>query len=169
MLQLILVRHAKSSWDHASLSDFERPLNDRGRRDAPIMGRRLRSFGLTPGLVVSSPALRAISTARLLAQEFDIDLDDLQLREPIYDASVKALLAVVQGLPASTSPILLVGHNPGISEFAKLLASCPFDEMPTCAAVVLDLDGTAWKDVRAKTGRLRRYFFPKDDGGDGVP
>jgi phosphohistidine phosphatase len=169
MLQLILVRHAKSSWDHESLSDFERPLNDRGRRDAPVMARRLRAFGLTPALMVSSPAMRAISTARLLAQEFDIEFDDLQLREPIYDASVKALLAVVQGLPGSTSPVLLTGHNPGISEFAKLLAPCPFDEMPTCAAVTIDLDVKAWKDVKAKTGKVKRYFFPKDGGGDGVP
>ncbi|HKY92438.1 MAG TPA: histidine phosphatase family protein [Nevskiaceae bacterium] len=168
MPQLILVRHAKSSWDHEGLSDFERPLNDRGRRDAPAMGQRLQRFDLVPALVVSSPAMRAISTARLIAQELEIPLDHIQLREPIYDASVKALLAVAQGLP-SASPVMLVGHNPGISEFAKLLAPCPFDEVPTCAVVVIDLDVKAWKDVKAKTGRVARYFFPKDGGGDGVP
>jgi phosphohistidine phosphatase len=167
MLKLILVRHAKSSWDHDGLSDFERPLNDRGRRDAPAMGQRLLKFDLVPSLIVSSPALRAISTARLLAQEFEIPLDDIQLREPIYDASVKALLAVVQGLPAQ-GPVMLVGHNPGISEFAKLLATCPFDDMPTCAVVVIDLDVSDWKDVKPKAGKGVRYFFPKDGGGDGV-
>lgn len=163
MPQLILVRHAKSSWDHANLSDFDRPLNDRGRRDAPAMGRRLARLGIVPQAIVSSPALRAISTARLLAQELEIDLDDIEPREPIYDASVKALMSVIHDL-GSKSPVLLVGHNPGISELARSLARVPFDEMPTCAVVQLDLDGKQWKDVKAKGGRVLQYFYPKDGG-----
>lgn len=163
MLQLILVRHAKSSWDHAGVSDFDRPLNDRGRRDAPAMGRRLLGLGIVPERIVSSPALRAISTARLLAQELEIPLDDIQLREPIYDASVKALLGVVHGLDAQ-GPVLLVGHNPGISEFAATLARCPFTDMPTCGVAVIDLEVREWGEVKARTGRVRQYLYPKDGG-----
>lgn len=162
MLRLTLVRHAKSSWDSPGLSDFERPLNDRGRRDAPTMAARIRDAGLIPDRLLSSPALRAISTARVFAEVLGIPGDDIQLDSRIYDAGLSTLFEVVRGLGTTAAHLMLFGHNPGLSEFANQLADCPFEEMPTCAIAVVDLDARRWSGITPSCGRVARYLYPKD-------
>lgn len=162
MLRLSLVRHAKSSWESPGLIDFQRPLNERGRRDAPAMAVRIRDAGLVPDRLLSSPALRAISTARVFAGVFGIAEDDIQLDSNIFEASVGALLEVVRGFGSIAPHLMLFGHNPGFSEFAHQLADCPFVELPTCAIAVLDLDARRWSSVAPRCGRLVRYLYPKD-------
>ena len=162
MRLLTLVRHAKSSWDYSELSDFERPLNDRGRRDAPAMARRLLKVPPRPDRLVSSPATRALTTARMFADEFGIKTEDVAIDAKIYDASVDTLLNVVRRLDDGARHVLLFGHNPGISELAHLLASCDFDDMPTCAAARLEFAAKSWADVSPHAGRLLHYVFPKD-------
>lgn len=162
MLRLTLVRHAKSSWESPGQIDFERPLNDRGRRDAPVMAARVRDVGLLPDRLLSSPALRAISTARAFAEVLGLARQDIQLDSNIYDASVGALFDVVRGAGGTAAHLMMFGHNPGFSEFAHQLADCPFEEMPTCAVAVLDLDARRWSAVAPRSGRLARYLYPKD-------
>ena len=162
MLRLTLVRHAKSSWASPDLDDFERPLNDRGRRDAPLMADRVRTLGRLPDRLVSSPALRAITTARLFATSLGTPADEIQVRPRIYEASRQTLADIVRELDPSARHVMMFGHNPGFSELALWLATCTFDEMPTCAVTSLELQIGAWGELGAGCGRVFRYLYPKD-------
>lgn len=161
MRLLTLVRHAKSSWDYTELRDFERPLNERGRRDAPIMAERARRLLGQPDRLISSPALRAITTAHVFAEAFGLQRDEIELQPKIYDATTDTLLRIVRELSDADSHVMLFGHNPGFSELANLLARCPFDEMPTCAIVQLELEIRGWRDAAPGCGQLRQYSYPK--------
>lgn len=164
MLILTLVRHAKSSRDYPELSDFERPLNPRGRKEAPLIAGRLRKADVKPDLLISSPATRAIATARLFAEELNLHLDEIVLNPHIYEASAWTLLHIVRGLSPDFDDVMLFGHNPGISRFAHdLAAECPFDEMPTSAAVRIELPARAWSLVAVGSGKVLRYDTPKQD------
>lgn len=163
---LTLVRHAKSSWDYAELSDFERPLNPRGRRDAPLMAQRCLQLSPQVDRLVTSPALRAISTARLFAEVFGIDTDELVVQPRIYEASATTLMQIVRGLDDGDRHVMVFGHNPGISQLAQRLAPCNFDEMPTCAAARFELDVGRWADVSAERGALVRYDYPARNDRD---
>jgi len=161
MSLLTLVRHAKSAWDYPELTDFERPLNDRGRRDAPRMA--FRATGLPKvNRIVSSPANRALTTARVFAEHLGIAFDAIHIEPRLYDATRKTVLEVVTGLEGNPAHVMLFGHNPGFSELAHTLGHCPFDEMPTCAIAHFKLDAKHWKDVAPGAGRLVKYLFPKD-------
>lgn len=162
MLRLTLVRHAKSSWDDPGASDFERPLNDRGRRDAPVMALRVSTLRRLPDRLVSSPALRAISTARIFAKRLGVSEDDIVLEPRLYDASRKTLTEVLRSLPDDSRHAVLFGHNPGFSELSHWLAACPFGEMPTCAVAGFELQVAEWREVGPGCGRLARYLYPKD-------
>ena len=166
MRLLTLVRHAKSSWDHAGLSDFERPLNERGWRDAPLMAERaLKLFG-EPQRLVSSPALRAITTAQAFAQTMDIDPHDIVLRPRIYEASSATLLQLVQELDDADAQVLMFGHNPGLSRLAHHLAACDFDDLPTCGIAHLSFVAKRWRDIKPNSGTLLRFTFPKEKQPD---
>lgn len=162
MKTLTLIRHAKSSWDYAQLSDFERPLNERGRRDAPVMAQRLKRAGLKPGLLLSSPALRAISTARLFAETLGIAAEKIAVESKLYDARPATILGVIQAIDERHDEAWLFAHNPGLSETAQRLAQCPFDDMPTCACARLSLDIKLWSEIGDDCGKLLLYTYPKD-------
>ena len=160
---LTLVRHAKSSRDYPELSDFERPLNPRGRKEAPVIAARLRKADIKPDLLLSSPATRAVTTARLFAEELNMHLDEIVLNPHIYEASAWTLLHIVRGLSPEYDDVMLFGHNPGISRFAHDLAKCPFVEMPTAAAVRIELPARAWSLVQTGSGKVLRYETPKQE------
>lgn len=158
---LTLVRHAKSSWDNPELSDFERPLNERGRRDAPRMAAWARQALGVPDRIVSSPALRAITTARLFADTLGIDSHQLLIQPRVYEAALPTLLRLVRGFDDEARHVMLFGHNPGLSELAHALARCPFDDLPTCAVVQIALPVDHWAQLAEHDGTLRDYQFPK--------
>lgn len=162
MLRLTLVRHAKSSWSDPEVADFERPLNERGRRDAPAMALRVRRLRRLPNHLVSSPALRAITTARAFGEALGIAFDSIELRPRIYEASRDTLARIVRELPAGARHVMMFGHNPGFSELANWLATCPFDDMPTCAVASLELQIGDWRELGPGCGRLAHYLYPKD-------
>ena len=164
-LRLTLVRHAKSSRDDMSLDDFMRPLNDRGKRDAPEMGRRLRQGGVQPDLIVSSPAKRAIKTARIMAGEIDFPEASILEATEIYGAGEEELLKLVQGLPEEKRNVMLVGHNPGITDFANLFLQTGIDNMPTCSVVQLAFDAQHWLDISPQRASLLVFDFPKKGQG----
>ena len=163
MKTVTLIRHAKSSWDYPELGDFERPLNDRGRRDAPMMAKRLQHAGLKPDLLVSSPALRAISTARAFADVLGIVHEKIAVQSKLYEARPGDILRVLQGMGDTAAEVWLFGHNPGISETAQRLAECPFDDMPTCACVRIELKIKLWSEISRDCGKLTLYRFPKQE------
>lgn len=165
---LTLVRHAKSSRDYPELSDFERPLNPRGRKEAPLIAARLRKADVKPDLLISSPANRAMATARLFAEDLNMHLDEIVLNPHIYEASAWTLLHIVRSLSLEFDDVMLFGHNPGISNFARDLAKdCPFDEMPTCAAVRIELPARGWSLIQPGTGKVLRYETPKPEKDKG--
>lgn len=162
MRLLTVVRHAKSSWDNSELSDFERPLNERGRKDAPAMAQRLQRMPPRPDLLISSPALRALTTARMFAEILAIKPEDIAVNSRIYDASLQALLSVVSSLDDAARHVVLFGHNPGITELSHAFATCTFDEMPTCGVARFEFAATTWHDVDRGQGNLVHYMCPKD-------
>lgn len=163
MKTLLLLRHAKSSWDDAAAGDFDRPLASRGERDAPRMGKALRAAGVAPDLVVSSPAKRAQQTAALFLEAARFE-GKLETDERIYEASARDLLAVVNGLPSKVETALLVGHNPGFEDLLGLLcggAGAPARfRVPTGALTCVALDG-AWSSAGAGRGALLWMLIPK--------
>src|SRR5687768_1175410 len=112
MKELILVRHAKSSWKDQDLTDFERPLNKRGKRDAPFMGGLLKKITQSPDLIISSPAARALSTAKIIAKELDFPVDKIKKDIKIYLAEEVELFKIVKKISDKHQRIILVGHNP---------------------------------------------------------
>ncbi|WP_426058690.1 SixA phosphatase family protein [Hymenobacter sp. B1770] len=157
MKTLYLLRHAKSSWSFDELSDQERPLNDRGRDDAPVMGQALAKRRICPDLVVSSPAVRAMSTAVLVAREMKYPHDKIIVEPGIYGADVDDLLAIIHGLPDTAGSVLLVGHNPTITETASALSPSVINEMPTAAVVCLHFACSQWAEVDKANAEF--YFF----------
>ncbi|MGF1642774.1 MAG: histidine phosphatase family protein [Thiotrichales bacterium] len=161
MLLLTLIRHAKSSWDNPLLRDFDRTLNPRGQADAPLMGAVLRDAQVKFDRIISSPALRAISTAEIIASVLGYPLNHIQREPRIYDASVNTLLEIVTQLDPQARSVALFGHNPGFSELANRLAHEPVGELPTCAIVRLGFDAPSWSAIIKGSGRLIAFDYPK--------
>lgn len=160
MKTLFLVRHAKSSRDEPSLPDTERPLSGRGRRDAPRMGRRLHERGVELDLMVSSPALRALATAKIIARQLHYPRKRIEVDDRLYPGATRALLEVIRGLDESLARVMLVGHNPGLSELAHRLASAITD-LPTCAVAEFTFDAGSWRDIGAVEARNVTLESPK--------
>jgi len=160
MKTLLLMRHAKSSWDEAGLADFDRPLNDRGRRAAPFMGEVLRREGLVPDVIVSSPAERARQTTDSVVAAGDFDRR-IVFDENIYEASANALRQVAERLEESAGSAMLVGHNPGMEDFIRYLTG-EIEPMPTAAVAVISLEVETWADVTGRCGRLEMVLRPRD-------
>lgn len=161
MKTLYLHRHAKSSWDHPGLSDFERPLNERGLRDAPEMGRRLKLRGDLPDGMVSSPANRAHTTARLVADAIGFPEKDIVRVDRLYLPSVSTILSVVNALNDKHNTVMLFGHNPGFTEAVGYLSGNDLQNLPTAGVARIDFPFDEWKLVSAQTGVCRYVDFPK--------
>jgi phosphohistidine phosphatase len=132
MKTLFLVRHAKSSWDDPALPDKDRPLNDRGKRDAPKMGERLAKRDVRPDLILSSPAMRALTTAQIIAKKLDYKRKDIVVDDRLYGVEPDDLLDVIHKLGDKLERVMLFGHNPELTELAHRLSS-QITHMPTCA------------------------------------
>lgn len=161
MKELYIIRHAKSSWSSPSLKDFDRPLNDRGLFAAPEMGRRLVSKSIIPDCMISSPANRAISTAKLIANEY---LNTIEIIEEskLYHASISFLLGVVNEISKDQNKVFIVGHNPGVTDFAEYLSNQHFGNLPTAAVVGIRFEFDDWSLISGSTGDVIFYDFPKN-------
>jgi phosphohistidine phosphatase len=160
MKTLFLVRHAKSSWDEAALADIERPLNDRGKRDAPRMGRRLAKRDVKIDLLISSPARRAIKTARVFARKLNYRRKDLVVDQRLYPGNVRGLQAILQNLGNTCDCVMLVGHHPALSNLAHRF-SAEIAHMPTCAVAEFTFKADKWQDVRRTALTAARLERPK--------
>lgn len=160
MKKLLLLRHAKSSWGDASLADFDRPLNGRGERAAPLMGRMLRQHALHPDVVISSPAIRAKQTTQLVVNEAQISAI-VQYDARIYEASPGTLLEIVSELPVQAACVLLVGHNPGLENLLFHLTG-EMRHMATACLAVTRFEMDDWQQVGSLPGQLELFLKPKD-------
>ena len=164
MKTLLILRHAKSSWDHPRLRDHDRPLNRRGKRDAPRMGRHIVEQDLVPDLIVSSTAERARTTAELAAAEFEDEVE-LETTQDLYHASPRAYVEVAGRCGGAADRLMLVGHNPGITRLVPHL-TVEGEYMPTAALAVVQLPIDDWADLPAvlrsgRRGRLLAFWRPK--------
>jgi phosphohistidine phosphatase len=162
MKTLYLLRHAKSSWDFSDLSDHDRPLNKRGRTDAPLMGRELLSREVQPDLIVSSSAVRALTTATLVARELEYDLDHIKINGDIYGADCPELVRIITEMPEDVNTLLLVGHNPTITEVANTLSPEHVADIPTAGLISLSFDTNTWAEIDKENATLHFFDFPKN-------
>ena len=162
MKRLLVVRHAKAAKAEGRGEDFDRPLAPRGEHDAAEMGRRLARNKAHPGAILTSPAERALATAKLIARELDFPWDEIRTVKSAYLGDASTLLNLVRRIDERVEAALLVGHNPGISELAQVLARNFAQELPTGAVVSLDLQADTWAGVRRGSGSLRFYDYPKN-------
>ena len=161
MKTLTFLRHAKSSWESARIADRERPLDARGERDARVMAERIHKAGVRPSLIVSSPAVRAWSTAKVVAQELGYPLEFLQRENDLYLASKKRLLEIISTQDEGFNNMMLVAHNPGLTDLANFLIPGLTDSLPTCAVVSVSIGVNHW-DLRADCEKeLLIYDYPK--------
>lgn len=164
MKQLIVIRHAKSSWDKPEFADHARPLNKRGLRDAPNMASRLKEKRIFPDIMISSPALRALNTCLIFAKELSFSKEKIITRDSLYHASAEEILDVVRSLPDfddTEEVALLFGHNPGLTEFVNLLAGENIMNIPTCGVASISLRAHTWREVNFQSGELQFFDFPK--------
>ncbi|MEO8068449.1 MAG: histidine phosphatase family protein [Flavobacteriales bacterium] len=161
MLTLYLIRHAKSSWDDALQADFHRPLNARGLRDAPAMGKYFAARNEPVDLFLSSPAVRALATARAVAHAFGRTAEEVLLEPRLYLATWTTWFEVVNALPRKAARAALFAHNPGISECCEQLTGAGLGELPTCAMVRINFALDDWKEVARGTGQLAWHDYPK--------
>lgn len=162
MKQLIVTRHAKSSWNDDTLSDFKRPLNKRGNNDAPLMAKRLTTRGPIPELILSSTAVRALATTRLMMQELPLSTEQLLTTDSIYEAPLEALTKAISTLPDHIDTAMMVGHNPGSSSLCNYLSSKASLQMPTCAMACFELDVYRWQDAYRDCAVMLWYDYPKN-------
>lgn len=167
MKRLFLLRHAKSSWGDPSLADFDRPLNERGLRAAPLVGRLMRERKVRPDLVLCSPAERARQTAALVTGAAGLKAP-LRYDERIYDATKAQLLAVIRDAGDDVRELLLVGHNPGLEELLELLTG-EARRMPTAALASVRLDADDWAALAPRAARLEWHVRPKELGAGAEP
>ncbi|MFA6571264.1 MAG: histidine phosphatase family protein [Bacteroidota bacterium] len=161
MKTLIIVRHAKSSWDNANLSDFDRPLNQRGLRDAPFMGNLLKEKSVKPDLILSSPANRAYQTSKFYAEALAYDITKIQLHELIYTSGPKQIIGLINQIDDSVNTIILFGHNPDLSTLTNFLADNDYGSLPTCGTICIDFNVDNWSLIGEETGKVRFFEYPK--------
>lgn len=159
MKRLLIIRHAKSSWDDPSVDDFDRPLNNRGLKNAPLMGQVIKEKNIQPDMILHSPAKRTTQTAQLIAKEINFD-KALTPNQYIYEAYVSTLQEVISYTYDTVNTLFLVGHNPGVTALAYTY--CNFkEEMPTCAIVEIEFECDSWMDVSKNNAKLIAYEYPK--------
>lgn len=159
MKTLYLLRHAKSSWENADSADFDRPLNERGLRAAPLVGKKIFDSRFQIDSIISSPATRAKQTAILIKDAARIE-SAINFDERIYEASPRRLLEVAAETADEKEAIMLVGHNPGLEGFIKILTG-EIEPMPTAALAVIDLKIKKWREITSGCGSLQKLIRPK--------
>ena len=157
MKQLLVIRHAKSSWENTYLKDFDRPLNQRGERDAPYMAQQVLNRGIKIDAFVSSPAIRTLETCKHFMQAFGENVESIIAVPAMYQATDIGFLKTVCGFDDRYNTVALFGHNTGLTDFVNDLTAVRVDNVPTCGIYALKIDVDRWKDF--KTGEKKFWFF----------
>lgn len=161
---LILIRHAKSSWANPLQSDFERPLNDRGEHDAPVMGEKLKKMGIIPDIIIASTAKRTKQTAKKIAKAVGYDADHIKWEEKLYHCIPSVFEEVVSEVNDKVKTIFIVAHNPGITGFVNQLSpEFSIDNMPTCGVVGAHVEADEWNRFALAKRKVFLYEYPGKD------
>lgn len=158
--RLLLIRHAKSSWKDSNLADFERPLNSRGKRDAPFMGELLNKRNIYPDLIITSYAERAKRTAQIIAGKLGYSDEKLIIDERLYEANYKDILDVIRQTKNNIKVLFVFGHNPGLTTLHNFLCESYIDNIPTSGITEYEI-GEDWINLSAKSVNLLSFEYPK--------
>jgi phosphohistidine phosphatase len=161
MKTLYVIRHAKSSWDNPFLNDFGRPLNERGERDAPRMGKRLKEKEIAPDLLLSSPATRALTTCEKIAGALGYPAANIKTDQNLYHAGDDEILDIVRKINDHHDVVMIFGHNPGLTDFVNRLTDSHIDNVPTCGIVACELAVESWRQIDWGVGKVAFFDFPK--------
>lgn len=161
MKRLYLIRHAKSSWEHPELPDIERPLNERGEQDTLEMAQWLKEEGVSPDIIISSSAKRALTTAMMMAEELGFPTDQVITDQRIYDANVEDLFEVIKGLDDSAQSVMFFGHVPSLNMLANYLCNDHLINIPTCGIYCIDFATDSWKDFLDAENKFIFFEYPK--------
>lgn len=161
MKKLILIRHAKSDWGNPGLADFDRPLNDRGKKDAPVMAQRLLDRKVAIDAFITSPAKRAAKTAKIFAAAYGRKKDDILFNEELYLAAPQTFYTVIEKAADTFDSIAVFSHNEGITEFANMIAEVRIDNIPTCGVFAVKADCKRWADFREAKKEFWFFDYPK--------
>jgi len=157
---IIIIRHAKSSWQSTVLTDFDRALNNQGLKDAKLMGKVLASRKINLDMIISSTANRAITTAKIIANQIQFK-DKIREEKKIYGASSKELFDIIIRLNSNINSIALVGHNPALHILSEMLSNEKFPKFPTCSVVKINFTINSWDLIQR--GNLEYFLFPKSN------
>ena len=161
---LVLIRHAKSSWSNPMESDFDRPLNERGKKEAPEMGERLKAIKLIPDLIISSSSKRTRQTAKRIAKEVGYDAEHIKWEEKLYHCIPTIFEEVIYGIKDSVKTVFIVAHNPGITDFVNQLSpDFRIDNMPTCGIVCAHIEAGQWTDFSTAKRKVFLFEYPRKD------
>jgi phosphohistidine phosphatase len=161
MKTLLLVRHAKSSWTDEAVKDIDRTLNDRGKYDAPMMGKRLAERNIQPDVILSSPAKRAKKTAQIIADEIEFDRDDIVFVDRLYLADIPDLIRSLHEHHNNADVLMMFGHNPGMTDFSNFLSDSSIDNVPTCGIATIEFEMDSWDSIEITKGKLVDFDYPK--------
>jgi phosphohistidine phosphatase len=161
MKQLLIIRHAKSSWDFTALSDFDRQLNERGHNNAPMMAKRLLDKHVTIDAFLSSTAVRALTTATYFAKTYQLTAETIVRLDELYNASSNTILKVVSSLHQKIDTAALFAHNPGVTDFANTLTQTQIDDMPTCGIFAVKVHCNKWTDFKDAKKAFWFFDYPK--------
>ncbi len=163
MKALYIIRHAKSSWGDFTSPDFERPLNERGKKDAPVMAGRLLNNKVKIDVFISSPAKRALQTCKAFCNEYDYDENKIQLIDGLYHASAETFYKTVSNIADKYNNAAVFSHNPGITEFVNSLgSSVKVDNMPTCSIYAVSVDAEHWSEFKQAIKTFLLFDYPKN-------
>ncbi|MBK6382767.1 MAG: histidine phosphatase family protein [Chitinophagaceae bacterium] len=161
MKTLILVRHAKSDWGNPGLDDFDRPLNERGKKDAPVMAQRLRDKKVKIDAFIASPAKRAAKTAKFFAEAYNKKKDDIEFKEKLYLAEPTTFFSIIATANDKHDSLAIFSHNYGITDFANMLTPTRIDNIPTAGVFAVKADCEKWADFKAAQKEFWFFDYPK--------
>lgn len=161
MKQLLIIRHAKSSWANSNEDDFDRPLNDRGRKNAPDMADRLLKRSIQPDIIVSSAAKRTVETSLLMMKQLGLQQQQLVIKKELYLAAPETIMQTILSMDDAWQTAAIIAHNPGVTDFVNTLCEVKVDDMPTCAVYAIQIKTDRWKNF-SKAERAFLFFdYPK--------
>lgn len=163
MKQLLLMRHAKSSWENPGQEDFDRTLNDRGKKDAPEMGKRFQVRNFKPDLIIASPAKRTLKTAQYVAHELHYPETNIELESSIYQADIEDLVYIIRNFDDTLQNVLMIGHNPAFTGLIGSLGNRLIEHLPTAGAALLSFDIETWKQVSNHSANMVWFDYPKQE------
>lgn len=162
MKKVLFIRHAKSSWKLIDVKDIHRPLNNRGLRDAPMMGEQLAKRQIFPDLMISSDAVRAYTTAQIIAEKVNYPISEIEQKNEIYHATGEMILNILRDVSDDKNVVFIFGHNPTFTMVANHFSDDTIENVPTCGVIAVDFKIEHWRDLHQTNGRFSFFDFPKN-------